>query len=76
MTLDKKAIDMLLTLDDKKLALVIQKLASDAGIDPSSLSIGPSQLAGIRSALSMATDNDIQRASELLKNYKTGKKGQ
>ncbi len=76
MTLDKKAIDMLLTLDDKRLAMVIQKLASDAGIDPSSLNIGAAQLAGIRSALSMATDSDIQRAGELLKNYKTGKKGQ
>jgi hypothetical protein len=76
MTLDKKAIDKLMTLDDKRLSLVIQKLAADAGIDPSTLNIGPSQLAGIRSALSMATDNDIQRAGELLKNYKIGKKGQ
>ena len=76
MTLDKKAIDKLMTLDDKRLSLVIQKLAADAGIDPSTLNICPSQLAGIRSALSMATDNDIQRAGELLKNYKIGKKGQ
>ena len=72
--LDKKAINMLLTLDDARLALVIKKIASDAGIDPSSLNIGPSELAGIRAALSTATDSDISRADELIKNYKSGKK--
>ncbi|MBQ8410035.1 MAG: hypothetical protein IJY39_14340 [Clostridia bacterium] len=75
MTLDKKAIDMLLSLDDKKLAMVIARLAKDAGIDPSTLNVGPSELAGIRAALSVATDSDIARAGELLQNYKNGKKG-
>lgn len=75
MMLDKKAIDMLLALDDNKLAMVIGRLAKDAGIDPSTVKIGPGELAGIRAALSMATDSDIQRAGELLKNYKNGKKG-
>lgn len=74
MMLDKKAVEMLLTLDDQKLALVIQRLASEAGIDPSSLKIGASELSGIRSALRMATDSDLQRAGELLKSYKKGSK--
>ena len=74
MMLDKKAVEMLLTLDDRKLALVIQKLAGEAGIDPSTLKIGPSELGGIRSALKMATDSDLQRAGELLKSYKMGSK--
>ena len=76
MMLDKRAIDMLLTLDNSKLAMVIGRLAKDAGIDPATLKIGPNELAGIRAALSMATDSDLQRAGELLKNYKNGKKGQ
>lgn len=75
MMLDKKAIEMILTLDDQRLALVIQKLAAEAGIDPSTLSIGPSQLSGIRAALQMATDSDLQRAGELLKSYKKGTRG-
>lgn len=75
MMLDKRAIDMLLTLDDAKLTMVIQKLAANAGIDPSSIKIGPAELNGIRSALSVATDGDLQRASELIKNYKNGSKG-
>ena len=74
MMLDKRAIDMLLTLDDAKLALVIKKIASDAGIDPSSVNIGERELAGLRAALSGATEGDIARAGELLKQYKDGKR--
>lgn len=73
--LDKKAVNMLLTLDDAKLALVIRKIAGDAGIDASNLKIGPSEIAGIRSALSSATDSDLSRADELIKSFKNGKKG-
>ena len=75
MMLDKRAIDMLLCLDDAKLALVIKKLAADAGVDPSAINLGEKELSGLRAALSTATDSDISRASELLKSYKDGKKG-
>ena len=74
MMLDKRAIDMLLTLDDEKLARVIKKIASDAGIDPSTVNIGERELAGLRAALSSATDGDLARAGELLKQYKDGKR--
>ena len=58
MMLDKKAVNMLLTLDDARLAMVIKKIASDAGIDTTNLKIGASEIAGIRAALSSATDRD------------------
>lgn len=72
MMLDKKAVDMLLKLDDEKLAMIIKKLATDAGVNGSSLSLGPRELGGIRSALGNATDGDIQRAAELIKLYQSG----
>jgi hypothetical protein len=75
MMLDKKSLDMLLSLDDKRLAMIIGKIASDAGIDPGTLKLGKDELAGIRAALSMATDSDLTRATELFRNYKNGKKG-
>ncbi len=75
MTLDKNSIDMLLKLDDAHLALIIKKLAADAGIPAANINIGKNELAGIRSALSMATDGDISRATELLENYKKGFQG-
>ncbi len=73
--LDKRSIDMLLSLDDAKLAAVIKKLAGDAGIDSSTINIGKEQLAGIRKALSGASDIDIARASELLKSFQKEKNG-
>lgn len=75
MMLDKKAIDMLLTLDDQHLAVIIKKIAGDAGIPADSINIGPAELKGLRAALGMATDGDISRATELIQNYKNGKKG-
>lgn len=73
--LDKRSIDMLLSLDDARLALVIKKLAADAGIDPENVKLGQSELAGIRAALGGANENDIARAAELIKSYKNGKRG-
>ncbi len=75
MMLDKRSIDMLLSLDDAKLTAVIKKLASDAGIDPSTINVGRDQLVGIRKALSSATDIDIARAGELLKSFQKEKNG-
>ena len=75
MTLDKNSINMLLSLDDKHLAVVIRQLAASSGIAADSLKLGPAELSGIRSALSLATDGDIARAAELIKSYKSGKKG-
>ncbi len=68
--LDKKSVEMLLRLPDEHLILIIKKLASDAGVDVKNINITKEQLGGIRSALSLATDSDLQRASELLQNYR------
>lgn len=74
MMLDKRAVEMLLTLDNARLALVIKKLLIDAGVDPSAVNLGEKELAGIRAALSGATNDDLARAAELIQNYKNGKK--
>ncbi len=75
MNLDKNSLNMLLSLDDARLAIVIKQLAAGAGIPSDSIKLGPNELNGIRQALSMATDGDISRAAELIKSYKQGKKG-
>ena len=74
MTLDKKAVDMLLTLDDRRLALVIKRLMADAGVDPAGINFGEKELSGIRAALSGATNDDLARAAELIQSYKNGQK--
>jgi hypothetical protein len=75
MNLDKNSLNMLLSLDDAHLSVVIRQLAAGAGIPAESLNLGPNELKGIRQALSIATDGDISRAAELIKSYKQGKKG-
>lgn len=74
MMFDKKALNMLMSLDDEHLCMLIKKLAADSGVDISNVNISQKELRGIRSALSMATDSDIERAGELIKIYKDGKK--
>jgi hypothetical protein len=75
MTLDKKAIDTLLKLDNASLTAIIRQLAASAGVNPSTIRLGERELAGLRSALAVATDSDILRAGELIKQYKNGKNG-
>lgn len=75
MNLDKNSINMLLSLDDARLSVVIRQLASSAGISPNSINLGPGELNSIRQALSMATDGDLSRAAELIKNFKKGNRG-
>lgn len=75
MTLDKKSINMLLSLDDARLSSVIRQLAANAGLPTDSINIGPRELQGIREALSLASDGDISRATELIEQFKNGKKG-
>lgn len=75
MTLDKNSINMLLTLDDAHLAMVIKQLAASAGVPTDSINLSHNELKGIREALSMATDSDIARATELIRGYQNGKRG-
>ncbi len=70
MMLDKNSVELLLRLGDDQLISVIKKLAASAGVDVSTLEITPTQLVGIRQALSIATDEDLRHASELLQNFK------
>ena len=74
MNLDKNSINMLLALDDEHLSVVIRQLAASAGINANSINLGEKELRSIRHALSIATEEDISRAAELLKNFKNGKK--
>lgn len=75
MTLDKNSIRLLLTLDDAHLASVIKQLAASTGVPTDSINLSHDELQGIRQALSMATDSDIARATELIREYQNGKRG-
>lgn len=69
MKLDRKALDRLLSLNDTQLKGVIESIAAESGLDLSSFGISQRDITSIRSALSSATDEDIQKASEQLNEY-------
>jgi len=69
MMLDKKSVDLLLRLGDDQLVAIIKKLASDAGVNVSGINPSKEQIAGIRQALSLATDEDLKRAADLLQSF-------
>ena len=65
MQIDRASLEKLLNLNDRQLKLVINKLAADSGIDPSTLNIDPKNIQSIREALSSATDADLARVARM-----------
>lgn len=59
MNFDKKSLSKLLALNDEELALVIKEIAAEAGVDGKSFSVSKTDIAKIRTVLSLASDSDI-----------------
>lgn len=70
MKLDKTAIERLLALNDTQLQALITRLAGENGVDLSGVTIRPDDIASVRQALRMATDEDIRRAAEQIEQLK------
>ena len=66
MKLDKKAVARLLALNDDQLREVMMRLAGERGIDLSGMTLRPDDMAGVRQALRMATEEDIAKAAAQL----------
>ncbi len=66
MTLDKNTVQKIIRLPDDQLAFIIRRLGKESGVDLSGINFTKSQLDALRSALAVATDEDIARATELL----------
>ena len=61
MQIDRNALEGILSLNDRQLLTVINRLASESGIDPSQLNIDVSSVASIRQAISGASDEELKR---------------
>ena len=70
MQLDREAINKLLSLKDFQLKIVITRLLRENGIDPSMLNIDTENIANLRRTLSEATDEDLERAAQMLSSFK------
>ena len=70
MQIDRESIQKLLDLNDFQLKAVIGKIARESGIDPAEFNINANDVASIRKALSLATDADLRKVTEIYENYK------
>lgn len=73
MQLDKRTLQKMLSLNDEQLTAVIRTLAENSGLDLAGFNIRPDDINSIRTALSGATDEDIARATEQLRDFRRGK---
>ena len=65
MQIDRNALEKLLSLNDRQLKHMINKLAADSGIDLSGFNIDTRDIKSIREGLSGATDSDIEKIAQM-----------
>ncbi len=70
MKLDKEKLNQIAALPDESLLQIIRALGISSGIDLSSVSVSPDRISKIRSALGIMTDDDIDRAMEIISKSK------
>lgn len=64
MQINRENLDKLLSLNDRQLKAIINRIAVQGGIDPAQFNIDPSSIESIRRVLGSATDEDIARIAE------------
>ena len=64
MQIDRKSLEKLLAMNDRQLSNVIHKIDGESGVDLSTFNVNPEDIAGVRRALSSATDEDLVRVAE------------
>lgn len=73
MQINQKTLQMLLSMNDERLADVIRGIAGEAGIDPTSLSLDAARIASIRAALGGVTDADLSALTKIYEDFRQGK---
>ena len=74
MKLDRNAVNRLLALNDAQLSALIRRLAGENGIDLAGIAIRPDDIASVRRALQMASDEDITLAAQQIEALRRGSK--
>lgn len=64
MQINRENLDRLLSLNDRQLKIMVQRIAAQSGIDPKELNIDTGSIESIRNVLSSATDSDLSRIAE------------
>jgi len=67
MQLDRNALNKMLSLNDRQLQMLIEKLTGEYGLDLSHFQVREGDLAGLRRAIRNASDEDLLALTEQLK---------
>ena len=70
MKLDRKALNRLLSLNDKQLAAVIEKLTREYGVDLLGMNISTADMAALRRTLEGTTDEELLQFTRNLRGKK------
>jgi len=68
MQLDRKSLDRLLSLNDRQLQAIIEKLASEYGLDLSRFQVRPGDMESLRNAIRNASDSDLLELGRQIQN--------
>ena len=68
MQLDRKSLNRLLALNDRQLQAIIEKLASEYGLDLSRFQVRPGDIESLRNAIRNASDSDLLELGKQLQN--------
>lgn len=74
MQIDRNALNRILGMNDEQLSALITQIAKETGIDPAALGLNPQNIAGVRTALSGATESDIQKLDALYADYRRNRR--
>ena len=64
MQIDREAVEKLLTLNDRQLKAIIQRLVAESGIDPAQFQINTDSMESVRYALRNTDDDTLRQIAE------------
>jgi hypothetical protein len=76
MQIDERMLKRLLAMNDEQLGQMIQKIATETGIDPAQLGINPQSIESVRSALGSIGDEELEGINRLYEDYRRNKRNQ
>ena len=68
MQLDRKSLNRMLSLNDRQLQAIIEKLASEYGLDLTRFQVRPGDMESLRNAIKNASDSDLIELGKQLQN--------
>ncbi len=75
MQIDRKHLDLLLSMNDDKLSELIRSIAAEAGVDPQALGLNPQNVQSIRQALSSVNEAELEQLNDVYNTYRQNRRG-